>query len=107
MVLRERAPIGLGSRMGTVPSGGVKMTPKAGDRIVAHGLPVRPKGSKLTLPPTIAVVLSVDRLRVVIKLRSGGGAPVRFAPKPRQCDPAQVVRLATTREVWLGLAENT
>ncbi len=83
------------------------MTPRPGDRIVAHGLPVRPSGSKDRLPPTIALVLSVDRLRVVIKLRTGGGSPIRFAPKPRQCDPGQVVRLATTREVWLGLAENS
>ncbi len=83
------------------------MTPRPGDRIIAHGLPVRPKGSKDRLPPVIALVMAVDHLRVVIRLRSGGGAPVRFAPKGRACEPGQVVRLATPREVALGLVVNS
>ncbi len=78
------------------------MTLKPGTVVVLRGLTRKPKGSKDTLPLTIAKVAKVNGWRLKIKLRTGGW-PIRFAPKGRECDAAQVVRVATEREVALGI----
>lgn len=73
---------------------------KAGDRVVARGLPLK-RRSKDTLPATIAIICRVLPGELVISLRIGGDS-VRFA-RPRRCEVANVARLATPREVATGI----
>lgn len=76
------------------------MTLKPGDRIVARWLPLK-RGSRDTLPAVVAIVCEVLAGELVISLRVGGDV-ARFARKPRRCDPGNVARLATDREVATG-----
>ena len=79
------------------------MTLKPGDRIVARGLPVRPDGKGEKMPPKIALVCRVDDEGILISLRVVGASGTRFHRRPRACRLDQVARLATPREVAVGV----
>ncbi len=51
-----------------------------------------------TLPPAIGLVVRVAATGLVIRLRVGLG----YAPRPRTCEPANAVRVATGRERETG-----
>ncbi len=82
----------------------VAFSVKPGDRIVARGLPVNRTSKANRLPPSIALVVHVDRSRVLIRLRVGsfGGARARFSPGLRECRFEDVARHASPREVVTG-----
>lgn len=81
------------------------MTYQVGDRVIARKLPVsnRPRpGTTHFLPPRIALVVGTHGDDYLIALRVSNYGGVRWHTKHRRCPAANVVRLATPREVELG-----
>jgi hypothetical protein len=92
--------------MKPAPKEGTQFRPAPGDAVVLRGLPRNPKTTiNGTLTPRIGLVRRVlTGGRFAIALRFGGiAARRRWCPRVRIVDGAHVERLATAREIVVGL----
>lgn len=84
------------------------MIPAAGDVVILRGLLVHAaNSSREKYPPRVAIVVRVAGDVVIVRLRIGGlnrRPRQRWCRMSRRCVIANVARLATPREVVLGMA---
>lgn len=81
------------------------MTYAIGDRVIARKLPADRRHRPTTenfLPPRIALIVGTHGTDYLIALRVSNFGGVRWHSKHRACPAANVVRLATPREVEMG-----